>query len=314
MNANAPTISVIIPTYNSADVVGDALRSCLEQTCPPLEILVINDGSTDALDAALQPFRDRIVLHSQANQGAAAARNRGARLAKGEWLLFLDADDLLFPNALADLQKAAAQTSAGVIFGRVIEHADGRDRTCVEVAGPPPVPALRNFHRALIVTPGAALVRRSLHLEVEGFDGLFWPSDDRNYWMRLGSLAAFEFCDTRMLHKRTLASSASLNLDRTVLQGMLAQLGYLFWAGRRGLDTDFLHTSRSAIVAEALEKAFRQRCWKGFRAVALYAELNRICGPDISAWLARYRPWTPLSCRLRDRVAAWLPFLRRGSV
>ncbi len=100
MGAAEPTVSAIIPTYNCAPYVAAAVESALSQTYRPLEVIVLDDGSTDETEAALQPYRGRIVLLRQANRGEAAARNAAIRHAKGEFLAFLDADDLWMPRKL----------------------------------------------------------------------------------------------------------------------------------------------------------------------------------------------------------------------
>jgi glycosyltransferase involved in cell wall biosynthesis len=95
-----PLVSVIIPTYNRADLVCNAVENVLAQTWSPVEIIVVDDGSTDRTLEALARFGDRIRVVSQDNAGPAAARNRGASLARGEFIAFQDSDDLWEPAKL----------------------------------------------------------------------------------------------------------------------------------------------------------------------------------------------------------------------
>jgi glycosyltransferase involved in cell wall biosynthesis len=95
-----PTISCIIPVYNQAEYLGEALDSVLRQTVAPTEVIVVDDGSTDAIDMALRPYRDQVRVLQQANRGPAVARNAGIRIATGEWLSFLDGDDVWDPTKL----------------------------------------------------------------------------------------------------------------------------------------------------------------------------------------------------------------------
>ena len=118
---NQPTISVIIPVYNSDRFVAQAIHSILAQTLPPTEIIVVDDGSTDdtaAVVAGLIPAAAVPIRYVyQDNQGPAAARNRGIALATGDLVAFLDADDLWLPDKLR-LQVAhlaAAPAADGVI-------------------------------------------------------------------------------------------------------------------------------------------------------------------------------------------------------
>ena len=89
-----PTISCIVPVYNSARFIGEALDSILNQQHSVSQIVVVDDGSTDDLDAALSNYDQRISVIRQENRGPAAARNRGIQESNGEFLTFLDADDL----------------------------------------------------------------------------------------------------------------------------------------------------------------------------------------------------------------------------
>lgn len=97
---SAGQVSIIIPTYNNAKYIGDAIDSVQNQSYTNLEIIVVNDGSSDDTDRALEPFIDSILYIKQNNQGASAARNRGIQESSGEWISFLDSDDRWRPNKL----------------------------------------------------------------------------------------------------------------------------------------------------------------------------------------------------------------------
>src|SRR3954470_1810603 len=88
------TVSVIIPTYNYARYLPQAIDSALGQTHAPLEVIVVDDGSTDDTPRVLEAYASRIRVIRQANQGAGAARNAGIAAARGEYVAFLDSDDL----------------------------------------------------------------------------------------------------------------------------------------------------------------------------------------------------------------------------
>ena len=100
MNANQPLVSVVIPCFNHGRFLPEAIESVLAQTYPWIEILVVDDGSTDnTREVAAQYPHVRYVY--QHNQGLSAARNTGIRHSTGDFLVFLDADDLLYPGAIA---------------------------------------------------------------------------------------------------------------------------------------------------------------------------------------------------------------------
>jgi glycosyltransferase involved in cell wall biosynthesis len=97
----APLVSVVIPAYNCAALVLQAVESVLTQDYEPLEVIVVDDGSTDGTHEALRPVLERIRLIRQPNGGLAAARNRGHREARGEYIAWLDSDDICEPGRIA---------------------------------------------------------------------------------------------------------------------------------------------------------------------------------------------------------------------
>lgn len=98
---NVPLVSVIMPCYNNANYVAAALESVLSQDYPNFEVIVVDDGSTDNSVAVLETFNDKITVVKQANQGPAAARNNGLKMAKGKYVAFNDSDDFWLPGKLS---------------------------------------------------------------------------------------------------------------------------------------------------------------------------------------------------------------------
>src|SRR6266702_399564 len=103
----APAVSVIIPAYNVARYIGETLESVLAQTFTDYEVIVVNDGSpdTEEFERAIEPYLSRIRYLKQENRGASVARNTGLQAAGGEFIAFLDADDLWLPNYLEAQMK-----------------------------------------------------------------------------------------------------------------------------------------------------------------------------------------------------------------
>ena len=94
-----PKVSVVIPTFNRADTIGDSIKSVLEQTFKDFEVIVVDDGSTDGTESVVAAFGDsRIKYIMQDNAGACAARNNGIRHANGEYIAFQDSDDYWMPR------------------------------------------------------------------------------------------------------------------------------------------------------------------------------------------------------------------------
>lgn len=103
----APTFSVVIAAHNAAGTIAEAVESALAQTLPPLELIVCDDGSTDATAAALEPYLDRIVFVRKEQGGPASARNAALEVARAEFVAVLDADDAYFPERLEALAELA---------------------------------------------------------------------------------------------------------------------------------------------------------------------------------------------------------------
>ena len=114
-----PLVSIIIPLYNSSAFLVEAIRSALNQTYSPIEVIVVDDGSTDNSLQLLEDIQDnRLRLFSQINQGACVARNRGLVEARGEYVKFLDSDDILYPDAIeAQLEQQSSLGENEVVFG-----------------------------------------------------------------------------------------------------------------------------------------------------------------------------------------------------
>lgn len=115
---SSPLTSIIIPCYNAAAWLRESVESALAQTWPAIEVIVVDDGSADQSLAVARGFEVRGVrVATQANRGAAAARNHGLRLARGDFVMFLDADDLLSPEAIAAQHAALVRRPGGIALG-----------------------------------------------------------------------------------------------------------------------------------------------------------------------------------------------------
>jgi hypothetical protein len=122
-----PFFTVVIPVYNRADVLGDAVRSVLAQTCQDFEIVVVDDGSKDDPARALPPD-PRIRFVAQANKGGGAARNAGIDLARGRFVAFLDSDDVYLPGHLCTMRALLESTTDTVGYARiVVDRGEGRN-------------------------------------------------------------------------------------------------------------------------------------------------------------------------------------------
>lgn len=125
-----PQISVIVPVYNTEPYLKPCLDSLLAQTVPGLEILLVDDGSTDRSGAICDEYAEkdpRLTVIHQANGGVASARNAGLEAARGEWLGFVDADDWVEPDMFSGLLELALRTGADIVQCAVVSEADGEE-------------------------------------------------------------------------------------------------------------------------------------------------------------------------------------------
>ena len=151
-----PLVSVVIPVYNGERYLAEAIRSVLAQAHRPLEVLVVDDGSTDGSARVAGVFAPVLYTY-QANAGQAAARNRGVELARGELLAFLDADDVWLPDKLARQMAAlAADPALDMVFGHAEQFVEG--------GGLPDGPRAMPAH-----LPSALLIRRHQFNRVGGY-------------------------------------------------------------------------------------------------------------------------------------------------
>jgi hypothetical protein len=182
-----PTFSIIIAAYQVADVIAESIESALAQTVRPLEIVVCNDGSTDELEAAVAPYRGRIVLLHKENGGEASAKNAAARVASGEFVAILDADDVYFRERLEALgELSAARPDLDILTTDAFLELDGVRRRRVyegawsfEIADQRRAILQRNF------VFGLAAVRRRRLLDAGGFDETIRWTTDWDCWARL---------------------------------------------------------------------------------------------------------------------------------
>jgi len=175
-----PTISVVIPTFNYGHFIGEALTSALRQNFAPLEIIVVDDGSTDGTEAALRPYAERIVYIRQDNAGVSAARNRGIRAARGDWIAMLDADDIWLPNKLESQRRCAAAHPDAVLIGGLNTAARKQP-----ASGLYSVFSVEDFLKALPFGTSSALARRECLLENGLFNEARRLAEDRELWLKL---------------------------------------------------------------------------------------------------------------------------------
>lgn len=187
---NAFSVSVVIPLFNKERFIRQTLDSVVQQTLSPVEIIVVDDGSEDGgADSVAELTDERIRLVMQSNQGPGSARNTGIKLARGEWVAFLDADDRWAPIHLQTLSEIArAHPEASVLstrFERMSAHVPIPE---LEMQGEKSdicgFDYLGNPAEAGHIWTSATAVRREALLDLGGFAS-FMPGEDVDLWLRL---------------------------------------------------------------------------------------------------------------------------------
>jgi len=255
--------SIIIPAFNCGAWIRATIDSCLAQTRRPAEIIVVDDGSTDRTGSVCGDFGGSIRYLKVSNGGVSRARNIGAKVASGKWLLFLDADDILMPQTAEWLVARADKDGAGAAYGMVIERAEPGCLAHLNgfgfAAGDPPFPARQTLRRGAIATPGSAVVRADLHRKVGGFVSGYEPLEDRDYWAKCGCLERVAFCDSVVLDKTWRPASHGSQHAKRIFRGQRAQRDLRRWLTERGLDAAWL-PSDAAFLRWALDEAVWCRC------------------------------------------------------
>jgi glycosyltransferase involved in cell wall biosynthesis len=179
-------VSVVIPSYNYGHFIADAVEGALAQDYAPVEVIVIDDGSTDGTHDRLAPYASRIRYVYQRNRGLSAARNTGVRLANGEWIALLDADDVWHRNKLRiQLTTPSSLDGVGLIGSPSV-------RSELSVEPLPSNPAVRDlsvrdFLLASPTGPSGTLVRRECFDAVGLFDETLTSIEDRDMWLRVAA-------------------------------------------------------------------------------------------------------------------------------
>lgn len=181
-----PRFSVIIPVFNGERFIREALDSLLNQSYAPVEIIVVDDGSTDNTAQIVRQFASRCPLsyHRQANQGPSAARNRGVALAHGDWIAFLDADDVWYPAKLATHCDYIREYPDVVFFWSDMSYIDehGRPRKPKQWRDPF---AQIIFNRPVCPLPSSVVMRKDIFAQALGFNTLLRCYEDLEFFFRV---------------------------------------------------------------------------------------------------------------------------------
>ncbi len=209
------SISVVIPTFNYARFLREAIDSALAQTFSPLEIIVIDDGSTDNTAEVMTAYASdsRVRYLRQENRGLSAARNAGVRAARGEFIALLDADDRWKPEKLSRQMAAFTGEQVGLVYcGREVFDEQGvQDRNPADESKCDS--ALEWLTIANLFCPSSVVVRRRCFTEEGGFDESLRKVEDREMWIRLAKHFRFRCVPDCLVEWRLHGSALNRNTE-----------------------------------------------------------------------------------------------------
>lgn len=220
-----PTLSIIIPTYNCANYITDAIESALNQTYSNLEIIIVDDGSTDNVKTILQPYLEHGIVKYiyQDNQGPGSARNTGIKFAQGEYIAFLDADDTITEDSIEKRIKLISSSSnLGLVFSNYFYESEEnrliesdfihKIRKMTKFIHETSEGLLFNgpfqdiFRILFLVHTGTVLVRKKVFEKAGYFRSDIFIGEDRDMWLRIAEHFEIGFINTPLAYYKRYRS------------------------------------------------------------------------------------------------------------
>jgi glycosyltransferase involved in cell wall biosynthesis len=218
IETGTPRFSVIIPAYNQARYLGEAIKSVLAQTFHDYEIVVVNDGSTDETETVGLRYGEKIRYVYQENQGLAGARNSGIRAAKGVWIALLDSDDYWLPEFLERMMALIDKHPQAVVFYGAAQCVDEQGLPMKQVVGYRSVENGRLYHallRANFIIPSTVVIKKKVIEQAGCFDQSLRSCEDWDLWLQLLSEGKkFYGVPDVLVQYRIHGSSLSANMER----------------------------------------------------------------------------------------------------
>lgn len=224
---NSPKVSVIIPNYNYADYLDKTIESVFAQTHKNLEVIVVDDGSSDHSLKVLAKYQDKIKIIQQENQGVSAARNHGATVSSGDYLAFLDADDLWMPEKLEKQINVIVNDKVGFVHVGTQEF-ESRTGNILHVYDKgfsgklqPDIFVAQQSGNWVIAGGSGMMIPRSVFEMVGGFDARLSTSADWDFFFRVATRYEVAFINDVLLQYRIHNSNMHSNVERMEREMMI---------------------------------------------------------------------------------------------
>lgn len=304
---HAPAVSVIIPVRNGRDYIHQALASVTSQDFHDLEIIVIDDGSTDFDYQTLAALDPRIHVQRLAGNGVSTARNTGMQLARGRYFAFLDADDVWFPGKLtAQIRYFEQHPEVGCVFGGFIKWMRTDDG-----AFPPAQSLMYECHDlitcetersgwlytrlldGLLVGMNTAVIRREVFTRLGGFDASMRIGEDYLFWLKVSRIYPMHALDGPVALYRIHEASAMRRLDPENHLTDLLKIAVSRWGLKNPDGTSLPVDEFEKRLAESEFTHGYNHFWEGSPAVARRAFLRALKGGVLPLRSAAYIALTP---------------------
>ncbi len=271
-------VSVVIPVWNGERYLAEAIESVLAQTHRDFELIIVDDGSSDATATMAEGYArldPRVRLVRQPNQGVAAARNTGLEVARSQWVACLDHDDLMLPHRLQRQIAFIAAHPEVKLFGSVCQYIneEGRPRGGHTIGTPirsrADLDALLETGRLIGLTHPSVMMHRDTMRALGGYDPAMEPAEDLDLWMRVAQAGHLVLQDDAVL-TRYRVHAASIVGGQTAKGSRASMLVAARAAARRAgrpepTMEEFLAEWRSKPIRERLEESRQQLGWAYYR-------------------------------------------------
>lgn len=305
------TIAILIPCYNAAQYLAQALDSALAQTRKAEQIIIVNDGSTDDSLAIAQRYEKEhpdagFVIIDQPNAGEAAARNAGIAVATTTWIANLDADDWWEPEKLEKQLAAAAEagpqcvlvhTAGRKVFPDGSTHEAPQDGAARRVGW-----ATKALLEPTSMGHPSCMIRTEALRQIGGYDPAFKRSCDMDMYMRISAVGTFAFVPDRLVNYRAHDEQLSARQAEQIAEhhNAVRKFFRLHPQKLEEIGQDHVDAALAEHTRVKLESLYWRRSLGEFRQLLDYAAAHDIDSPAIQQWRKRSR-WPNWLIRLKDR-------------
>ena len=311
-----PLVSVVVPCFNQGRYLADCISSILNQTYQVIEIIVINDGSTDETKQVADLFKDQIRYFYQLNKGASAARNAGIRYAKGKYIQFLDADDMLQSEKICfHVAYLEQHPTIDIVYGDVRYFTDKPEKLDFGYyaynSNKPWVPELWEAKGSVltklmlrnILPINCALIRRSVVDDVGEWNQDLCALEDWEYWIRCAAYGKFfQFIDSLNTYSLVRWHRESTTHDQYKIDKSMFEIHLVICKYIQDPNLRTISCKRAIDFAEAMEKKDR------IKRLLLLAKSTRTISASIAVLIAVGFGKNSFGMPLRNIMSRFVPW------